>query len=147
MLTIRRTARSCPTTFPSSCRSKSSTSELRISGSNNPSVEMYGLTIAGTSFAPSGHLSSFDVPCANLTIGRRCRGLGRQADLGSLARFFYGLQVELLVVTNYLRRTEVPQGVPAGCLSHLIPEIGVPDELEACFCHSCHVAQPQHESV
>src|SRR5215475_8442861 len=46
MFTIRRTARSCPTILPRSRRSKSSTSELRISGSRSTSSETNGLTIA-----------------------------------------------------------------------------------------------------
>src|SRR5215468_3603396 len=46
MFTILRTARSCPTIFARSRRSKSSTSELRISGSRSTSSETNGLTIA-----------------------------------------------------------------------------------------------------
>src|SRR5438270_12661892 len=46
MLTIRRTARSCPTILPNRRRSKSRTSALLISGSRSTSSEIYGLTIA-----------------------------------------------------------------------------------------------------
>src|SRR2546425_118708 len=46
MFTILLTARSWPTIFPKSRRSKSRTSELRISGSSRTSSETKGLTIA-----------------------------------------------------------------------------------------------------
>src|SRR2546428_643447 len=46
MLTIRRTARSCPTILPNSGRSKSRTSALLFPGSRSTSSEIYGLTIA-----------------------------------------------------------------------------------------------------
>src|SRR6266446_5188441 len=46
MFTIRRAARSCPTIFPKSRLSKSSTSRLRISGSRRTCSETNGLTIA-----------------------------------------------------------------------------------------------------
>src|SRR5262245_26227459 len=46
MFTMRLTARSCPTIFPKSRRSKSSTAGLRISGSRSTSSETNGLTIA-----------------------------------------------------------------------------------------------------
>src|SRR6266568_9555152 len=46
MFTIRLTARSCPTIFPKSRLSKSSTSRLRISGSRRTCSETNGLTIA-----------------------------------------------------------------------------------------------------
>src|SRR2546422_9338717 len=46
MFTILLTARSWPTIFPRSRRSKSRTSELRISGSSRTSSETKGLTIA-----------------------------------------------------------------------------------------------------
>src|SRR5262245_22861574 len=46
MFTMRLTARSCPTIFPKSRRSTSSTSGLRISGSRRTSSETNGLTIA-----------------------------------------------------------------------------------------------------
>src|SRR5262245_37698338 len=63
MLTIRRTARSCPTILLSNRRSKSRTSVLRSSGSSWTSSEMYGLTIVCTSWAiselPLVHLTSF----------------------------------------------------------------------------------------
>src|SRR5262249_4606277 len=46
MFTMRLTARSCPTIFANSRRSKSSTAGLRISGSRSTSSETNGLTIA-----------------------------------------------------------------------------------------------------
>src|SRR5215831_561239 len=46
MFTMRWTARSCPTIFANSRRSKSSTAGLRISGSRSTSSETNGLTIA-----------------------------------------------------------------------------------------------------
>src|SRR5262245_10929275 len=46
MFTMRSTARSCPTIFPKSRRSKSRTSGLLISGSSCTSSETNGLTIA-----------------------------------------------------------------------------------------------------
>src|SRR5215470_17361221 len=46
MFTMRLTARSCPTIFPKSRRSKSSTAGLRISGSRRTSSETNGLTMA-----------------------------------------------------------------------------------------------------
>src|SRR5437763_7736615 len=133
MFTILRTARSCPTILPRSRRSKSRTSELRISGSRRTSSEKYGLTIAmylvpvfpGLPEKPLGSASTCNVathlPIATFSIhlfGRRFQVFGgttillrdyRQLESRALAaglHFFDGAGVKIFVLQNYLTGAE-----------------------------------------
>src|SRR5688572_2487260 len=145
---MRRTARSCPTTFPRSCRSKSSTSELRNSGSNNPSAEMYGLTIAIyllRNFQDTCHHLTFHAQIRLLSVGAggSCGGV----VLGLLARIFYGLQVKLLVVPDDLGGAEIAQRVLPCRPAHFVAQLCVFDQFETGIGHSCHITDTQKEPI
>src|SRR5215813_12622186 len=161
MFTMRLTARSCPTIFPKSRRSKSSTAGLRISGSRSTSSETNGLTI-GLHLLPvfpslcqeSLESASTLSPASRLPIKSRLlesltavpyirwnscsfRPLSAYAwcALAVLVSGLDGALIQIFILQHDLTCTKFSSGSISSGFTDLLADIGFLQNEEATICH------------